>query len=101
MQEAHVLMDETAIRRALTRIAHEIIEKNKGFENCMLIGIRTRGIYLAQRVADRIREIEGVPAQVGEIDVTRYRDDRVAASALVGNGEEAAGGEATRRLGSA
>ncbi|MDQ1913015.1 bifunctional pyr operon transcriptional regulator/uracil phosphoribosyltransferase PyrR [Paenibacillus sp. GD4] len=93
MQEAHVLMDETAIRRALTRIAHEIIEKNKGFENCMLIGIRTRGIYLAQRVADRIREIEGVPAQVGEIDVTRYRDDRVAASALVGNGEEAAGSE--------
>ncbi len=74
--DEHVLMDETAIRRALTRIAHEILEKNKGIENCMLIGIRTRGIYLAKRVADRIREIEGIPAPVGEVDVTKYRDDR-------------------------
>ncbi|MBP1156249.1 MULTISPECIES: bifunctional pyr operon transcriptional regulator/uracil phosphoribosyltransferase PyrR [unclassified Paenibacillus] len=75
-QTEHVLMDEIAIRRALTRIAHEILERNKGFENCMLIGIRTRGIHLAVRVAERIQEIEGVPAPVGEVDVTRYRDDR-------------------------
>ncbi|CAG7605371.1 Bifunctional protein PyrR [Paenibacillus solanacearum] len=91
MQTEHVLMDETAIRRALTRIAHEILERNKGFENCMLIGIRTRGIYLANRVAERIQDIEGVPAPVGEIDITKYRDDRSAEAALAGSGEEAAG----------
>ncbi|TDF96810.1 bifunctional pyr operon transcriptional regulator/uracil phosphoribosyltransferase PyrR [Paenibacillus piri] len=74
-QHEHVLMDGTGMRRALTRIAHEILEKNKGFENCMLIGIRTRGIYLANRIAELILDIENVPAPVGEIDVTRYRDD--------------------------
>lgn len=87
LQTEHVLMDETAIRRALTRIAHEILERNKGFENCMLIGIRTRGIHLATRVAERIREIESVPAPVGEVDVTRYRDDR---SKVAGSSEDAA-----------
>ncbi|MEK3721882.1 bifunctional pyr operon transcriptional regulator/uracil phosphoribosyltransferase PyrR [Paenibacillus sp. FSL H8-0034] len=75
-EREHVLMDETGMRRALTRIAHEILEKNKGFENCMLIGVRTRGIYLANRIAEHILEIENVPAPVGEIDVTKYRDDR-------------------------
>ncbi|MBE1443190.1 MULTISPECIES: bifunctional pyr operon transcriptional regulator/uracil phosphoribosyltransferase PyrR [unclassified Paenibacillus] len=75
-EKEHVLMDETGMRRALTRIAHEILERNKGFENCMLIGVRTRGIYLARRIAERIMEIENVPVPIGEIDVTRYRDDR-------------------------
>lgn len=75
MQEEHVLLDETAIRRALTRIAHEIIERNRGVDNSMLIGIRTRGIYLAQRIAERILEIEGIPVPVGEVDATSYRDD--------------------------
>jgi pyrimidine operon attenuation protein/uracil phosphoribosyltransferase len=70
-----VLMDEIAMRRALTRIAHEILEKNKGVDNCMLIGIRTRGIFLAQRIAQLIEEIEHTPIAVGEIDVTFYRDD--------------------------
>jgi pyrimidine operon attenuation protein/uracil phosphoribosyltransferase len=70
-----VLMDEIAMRRALTRIAHEILEKNKGVENCMLIGIRTRGIFLAQRIAQLIQDIEQMPITVGEIDVTLYRDD--------------------------
>jgi pyrimidine operon attenuation protein/uracil phosphoribosyltransferase len=79
---AHSIMDEMAIRRALTRIAHEILEKNKGIETCILIGIRTRGIYLAQRVAERILEIEGVPIPVGEIDITSYRDDRVKVSSI-------------------
>ncbi|SCW49217.1 pyrimidine operon attenuation protein / uracil phosphoribosyltransferase [Paenibacillus tianmuensis] len=91
----HVLMDETAIRRALTRIAHEILEKNKGFENCMLIGIRTRGIHLAKRVADRIREIEGIPAPIGEVDVTKYRDDRsgLLETTVSGAREDAPGSE--------
>jgi pyrimidine operon attenuation protein/uracil phosphoribosyltransferase len=70
-----VLMDEIAMRRALTRITHEILEKNKGVENCMLIGIRTRGIFLAQRIAELIQDIEQMPITVGEIDVTLYRDD--------------------------
>ncbi|TBL78354.1 bifunctional pyr operon transcriptional regulator/uracil phosphoribosyltransferase PyrR [Paenibacillus thalictri] len=80
--EQLVIMDETAIRRALTRIAHEILEKNKGVDNCMLIGIRTRGIYLARRVAQRIHEIESVPVPVGELDITSYRDDRVKAPSV-------------------
>jgi len=70
-----LLMDETAVRRALTRIAHEILEKNKGVDNCTFIGIRTRGIYLARRVADKIAEIEGLTVPVGDIDITAYRDD--------------------------
>jgi len=77
MDEQHrIIMDETAIRRALTRIAHEIVEKNKGIENCVLVGIRTRGIYLAERIAEQIREIEGLPVEVQGIDITLYRDDR-------------------------
>jgi len=70
-----VVLDEQAIRRALTRIAHEIIERNKGIENCVLVGIKTRGIYLAKRLAERIEQIEGAPIPVGELDITLYRDD--------------------------
>lgn len=77
-EQQHVIMDETAIRRALTRIAHEILEKNKGIEDCVLVGIRTRGVFLAKRIADRIHDIEGTPIPWGEIDVTTYRDDRKA-----------------------
>ncbi|MBE3568655.1 MAG: bifunctional pyr operon transcriptional regulator/uracil phosphoribosyltransferase PyrR [Bacillales bacterium] len=74
MQKA-IVLDQPAIRRALTRIAHEIIEKNKGIHNCLLIGIRTRGIYLANRLAKKIEEIEGQSVPVGELDITLYRDD--------------------------
>ncbi|QHW30350.1 bifunctional pyr operon transcriptional regulator/uracil phosphoribosyltransferase PyrR [Paenibacillus rhizovicinus] len=81
MDEQHrVIMDETAIRRALTRIAHEIVEKNKGIDNCVIVGIRTRGIYLAERIAEQIREIEGLPVEVQELDITQYRDDRESGS---------------------
>jgi len=75
--EKNVLLDEAAMRRALTRIAHEIIERNKGIENCVLVGIRTRGVYLARRLAQRIEEIEGQSIPVGELDITLYRDDLV------------------------
>ncbi|KON89162.1 bifunctional pyrimidine regulatory protein PyrR uracil phosphoribosyltransferase [Sporosarcina globispora] len=74
-QQKAIVLDDQAIRRALTRIAHEIIEKNKGIDNCILIGIRTRGIYLANRLAERIEQIEGAKIDVGEIDITLYRDD--------------------------
>jgi pyrimidine operon attenuation protein/uracil phosphoribosyltransferase len=70
-----LVLDEQAIRRALTRISHQIIEKNKGIDECVLIGIRTRGIYIARRLAERIEEIEGSPVSVGELDITLYRDD--------------------------
>jgi pyrimidine operon attenuation protein / uracil phosphoribosyltransferase len=70
-----VVLDQPAIRRALTRIAHEIIERNKGIQDCVLVGIKTRGIHLAERLASRIEEIEGAKIPVGEIDITLYRDD--------------------------
>ncbi len=75
MIEKNVLMDEAAIRRALTRIAHEIIERNKGVEDCVVVGIKTRGIYLAKRLAERIGQIENTQIPVGELDITFYRDD--------------------------
>ncbi|WP_128895089.1 bifunctional pyr operon transcriptional regulator/uracil phosphoribosyltransferase PyrR [Longirhabdus pacifica] len=75
MAENRQIMDELAIRRALTRVAHEIIENNKGVEDCVFIGIRTRGIFLANRVAQKVNEIEQVNVPVQEIDVTSYRDD--------------------------
>ncbi|HPF19838.1 MAG TPA: bifunctional pyr operon transcriptional regulator/uracil phosphoribosyltransferase PyrR [Syntrophomonas sp.] len=69
------LMDETAVKRAITRIAHEIIENNKGVEKVALIGIRRRGGPLAQRLAEKIEEIEGIKVPVGILDITLYRDD--------------------------
>ncbi|ERN53211.1 bifunctional pyr operon transcriptional regulator/uracil phosphoribosyltransferase PyrR [Alkalihalophilus pseudofirmus] len=72
---SRVILDEQAVRRATTRIAHEIIERNKGVERCVLVGIKTRGIYLARRLAERIEQIEGVKVEVGEVDITLYRDD--------------------------
>src|SRR6201988_4810222 len=64
------------IRRALTRIAHEILERTHGGEGIVLLGIPTRGVYLARRLAARIGEFEGAPAPVGSLDVTMHRDDR-------------------------
>jgi pyrimidine operon attenuation protein / uracil phosphoribosyltransferase len=75
MSQKALVLDEQAISRALTRIAHQIIEKNKGIEECVLIGIRTRGIHIARRLASKIEEIEGSPIGVGELDITLYRDD--------------------------
>ncbi|MDF2840944.1 MAG: bifunctional pyr operon transcriptional regulator/uracil phosphoribosyltransferase [Clostridia bacterium] len=69
------IMDEKALNRALTRIAHEIIEKNKGVDDIVLLGIQTRGVPLAHRLAEKIREIEGIMLPVGKIDITEYRDD--------------------------
>ncbi|NLP23406.1 MAG: bifunctional pyr operon transcriptional regulator/uracil phosphoribosyltransferase PyrR [Syntrophomonadaceae bacterium] len=75
MRDKHKLMDEMDIKRALTRIAHEIIEKNKGTENVALVGIQRRGAPIAERIAARIAEIEGVQLPVGILDITLYRDD--------------------------
>ncbi|WP_026767856.1 bifunctional pyr operon transcriptional regulator/uracil phosphoribosyltransferase PyrR [Selenomonas ruminantium] len=70
-----VLMDTEGIRRALTRIAHEIVEKNKGVDNVVLVGIRTRGVPIAERLAENIEKIEGKKPPVGVLDITLYRDD--------------------------
>jgi pyrimidine operon attenuation protein/uracil phosphoribosyltransferase len=69
------VMDAMAIDRALTRIAHEILERNKGCQGLVLVGIRTRGIHLARRLVDKIQAIEGEVVALGVIDVTLYRDD--------------------------
>lgn len=71
----NVIMDSEAIRRALVRIAHEIIEKNKGVEDVVIVGIRTRGVPLAQRIAAEINAIENCEMTVGMLDITLYRDD--------------------------
>lgn len=70
-----VLMDTQAIKRALTRISHEIIEKNQGIKNIVLVGIRTRGVPLSERIAREIEKIEGTKVPVGVLDITLYRDD--------------------------
>ncbi len=69
------LMDQTAVERTLVRIAHQIIEKNHGVENLCLVGIRTRGVPLAERLSADIFAIEGVKVPVGKLDITLYRDD--------------------------
>lgn len=69
------LMDEMAMKRALKRVSHEILEKNKGGENLLLIGVRRRGVPLAQRISDLLQEIEGVRIPVEAVDITLYRDD--------------------------
>ncbi len=73
-KKANVL-DAPAMRRALTRIAHEILERNKGVEGLMLVGIKTRGVPIAKRLQERIQDIEGVKVPIGELDITLYRDD--------------------------
>lgn len=73
---AKEIWDKLAMKRALVRITYEIIERNKGVENLVLVGIKTRGVYLACRIHDRLKEVEKAEIPVGELDITHYRDDR-------------------------
>lgn len=75
LQEKTRILDADGMRRALTRIAHEIIEKNKGVKDLVIIGVRRRGVPLAERIAKRIAEIEGKEVAIGVLDITLYRDD--------------------------
>ena len=75
MKEKAKILDKDAIARALMRIAHEILEKNKGTENLCLVGIRNRGVYLAKRLAECIKKIDDKDVPVGILDITLYRDD--------------------------
>lgn len=69
------LLDDKAIKRSLIRISHEIIEKNKGVEDVVLLGIKRRGYPLAERISKQINDIEGIKVPVGSVDITLYRDD--------------------------
>jgi pyrimidine operon attenuation protein/uracil phosphoribosyltransferase len=75
LREKAQVLDEPGIERALTRIAHEIVERTGGAEDLALVGVRTRGVSLAHRIAGRLRQIEGRPVPVGALDITLYRDD--------------------------
>ena len=74
------IMDEAGIERTLVRIAHQIVEKNHGTDGLCLVGIKTRGVPLAERLAENIERIEGVRVPVGKLDITLYRDDLTAVS---------------------
>ena len=74
-QQEKLVMDANEVGRALTRITHEILERNKGTEHLALVGIRTGGVYLAHRLAKRIQDIEHAQVPIGELDITLYRDD--------------------------
>ncbi|MGE0056380.1 MAG: bifunctional pyr operon transcriptional regulator/uracil phosphoribosyltransferase PyrR [Dehalococcoidia bacterium] len=78
-----VLLTAADIRRALVRIAHEIVEANRGTDNLVLIGMRTRGVPLANRLAEAIEQIEGVKVPVGALDISFYRDDLATRGASV------------------
>ncbi|MFH1622267.1 MAG: bifunctional pyr operon transcriptional regulator/uracil phosphoribosyltransferase PyrR [Candidatus Omnitrophota bacterium] len=75
MKEKSKILDKVAIQKVLTRIAHEIIEKNKNSQDLIIVGIMTRGAHLAQRLAKIIAEIDGPEPAVGTLDITLYRDD--------------------------
>ncbi|WP_127068619.1 MULTISPECIES: bifunctional pyr operon transcriptional regulator/uracil phosphoribosyltransferase PyrR [unclassified Veillonella] len=74
--EERILIDEAGMMRAIRRIGHEILERNKGLSNALIIGIERRGVYLAKRLQAQIEAIEGIQVDVATMDVSLYRDDR-------------------------
>lgn len=70
------VVDSVTMKRILTRITYEIIERNKGVQDVVLVGIKTRGIFIAQRIAERMKQLEEIELPVGELDITLYRDDK-------------------------
>ncbi len=76
MMQAKEVVDQVTMKRALTRITYEIIERNQSIEEIVLVGIKTRGIYIAARIAERLKQLENIEVPVGELDITLYRDDK-------------------------
>ena len=74
--EERILIDEAGMMRAIRRIGHEILERNKGLSNALIIGIERRGVYIAKRLQAQIEAIEGIQVDVATMDVSLYRDDR-------------------------
>ena len=87
MELKSVIMDEAAVRRSMTRITHEIIEKNKGTENLCLLGIQRRGVSLAAMLRDNLKRFEGVDVPLGSVDISLYRDDLTELSELPETGK--------------
>jgi len=89
LKEKAEIVEADGLRRIVTRIAHEIVERNKGVDEIVLVGIRRRGVPLAERIAQKIREFEGAPPALGSLDITLYRDDlsTVAHQPVVGSTE--------------
>lgn len=75
MVQKAVIMDENQFKRAVARISYEIAERNRGTENLVLIGIMSRGVYIAERIAAKLKELEGYTERVGVLDITSFRDD--------------------------
>src|SRR5690625_3547438 len=75
MNKKTVLLDKDAMNRAITRISHEILERNKGGRDLVLVGIKTRGIPLSERIQAKMRQIEQINVPIGKLDITMYRDD--------------------------
>lgn len=73
--EKKIILDEDAMRRSLTRMSHEIIERNKGVDNIVLVGIKTRGEFLAKRIAEFIKKVEGAELECHAMDIQAWRDD--------------------------
>lgn len=69
------IVDEVTMKRAITRITYEIIERNKNLENIVLAGIKTRGVFIAQRIQERLKQLEGIDVPIGELDTKPFRDD--------------------------
>ncbi len=76
MKKKAVIMDESAMRRAIARVTYEILERNHGAENLCIVGILSRGVVLAERIAQKIEELEHIQVKTGALDITPYRDDR-------------------------
>ena len=89
LKEKAEIVDADGLRRIVTRIAHEIVERNKGIEDLVLVGIRRRGVPLASRMAEKIKEFEGKAPFEGSLDITLYRDDlsTVSQQPVVGSSE--------------
>jgi pyrimidine operon attenuation protein/uracil phosphoribosyltransferase len=89
LREKAEIVDADGLRRIITRIAHEIVERNKGVDDLVLVGIRRRGVPLASRIAEKIKEFEGRAPSEGSLDITLYRDDlsTVASHPVVGTTE--------------
>jgi pyrimidine operon attenuation protein/uracil phosphoribosyltransferase len=75
MRTADIILDPSDIQRIITRMTHEILEIHQGTENLVFIGIQTRGVYLAKRLQEKIKSIEGIEIPTGDMDITLYRDD--------------------------
>lgn len=69
------IVDDVTMKRAITRITYEIIERNKSLDNLVLAGIKTRGVYLARRIQERLKQLEGIELLIGELDIKPFRDD--------------------------